>query len=193
MLIGLCGYYCAGKNYVAFLLEKRGLPVLDLDKVGHQILESEKDNICAQFGETILKKDGTVDRQQLGKFIFAHTEQRIILEQIVHPLVNQRVLQWLNEQKGNCVVNAALIHKAQIFAQLDVLIEVKAPFLLRFFRACKRDRLPLKQTLQRLWSQRTFESYYRSTRAKKYTVFNSYARYNTFSQVNTILYTLGIS
>jgi dephospho-CoA kinase len=39
MIIGLTGKYCAGKNYIAVLLEARGLPVLDVDKLGYQTLE----------------------------------------------------------------------------------------------------------------------------------------------------------
>jgi dephospho-CoA kinase len=37
-LIGLTGTYCAGKNHVASLLEQRRLPVLDLDKLGHEVI-----------------------------------------------------------------------------------------------------------------------------------------------------------
>jgi dephospho-CoA kinase len=50
MLIGLTGLYCAGKNYVSAILKKRGLPVLDIDKLGYQVLESEKESVFARFG-----------------------------------------------------------------------------------------------------------------------------------------------
>jgi dephospho-CoA kinase len=47
MLIGLTGLYCAGKNFIGSMLQARGLPVLDVDKLGYQVLETEKERIFA--------------------------------------------------------------------------------------------------------------------------------------------------
>ena len=57
-IIGLTGTYCAGKNHVAGLLEKRGLAVLDVDKLGHQAIAEEKEAIVARFGAGILTRRG---------------------------------------------------------------------------------------------------------------------------------------
>ena len=66
MLIGLTGKCCAGKNYIAEILEKRGLPVLDVDKLGHKVLEIEKRTIFAQFGGDLQRTDGSLDGRLLG-------------------------------------------------------------------------------------------------------------------------------
>ncbi|MCL2374428.1 MAG: dephospho-CoA kinase, partial [Treponema sp.] len=50
-LIGLTGAYCAGKNRVALLLEQRGFAVLDVDKLGHEVIETEKTRLVSHFGD----------------------------------------------------------------------------------------------------------------------------------------------
>jgi dephospho-CoA kinase len=70
MILGLTGLYCSGKNHVAALLERRGLPVLDVDKLGHIAIENKKADICARFGDDILNPDGSVNRRLLGEKVF---------------------------------------------------------------------------------------------------------------------------
>jgi dephospho-CoA kinase len=41
------GAYCTGKNYVGRLMEARGLPVLDVNKLGHRAIEAEREAIVA--------------------------------------------------------------------------------------------------------------------------------------------------
>jgi dephospho-CoA kinase len=38
MIIGLTGTYCAGKNYIAGFFLKKGIPVLDVDKLCHSVI-----------------------------------------------------------------------------------------------------------------------------------------------------------
>jgi hypothetical protein len=66
MLIGISGKYCAGKNAVAAILEKRGFFLIDADKLGHEALSRKKGRIVERFGKGILRPDGSVDRKRLG-------------------------------------------------------------------------------------------------------------------------------
>lgn len=172
MIIGLTGTYCAGKNYVAAMLEARGLPVLDVDKLGYQVLESEKDAIFAQFGMDLKKKDGSADRRLLGRRVFGQPEKLAALEKIIHPAVNRLTDEWIAAQSNHCVINAALLHRSSAFYKLDRLILVKAPLLTRLFRARKRDRLPWREILKRVASQKDFNAQYLSINAEIYKVEN---------------------
>ncbi|GHV84748.1 dephospho-CoA kinase [Spirochaetia bacterium] len=155
-LIGLTGLYCAGKNHLAALLEKRGLPVLDVDTLGHQALLTEKAAIIRRFGTAILGPGGEVDRRLLGKKVFGSSEELAALEAIVHPAANRLTETWIAGQSRLCVINAAVIHKSSVYERLDALIVVRAPFFVRLFRAWKRDRLPFRELVKRLNSQVTF-------------------------------------
>jgi dephospho-CoA kinase len=162
-IIGLTGAYCAGKNHIAGILERRGLAVLDVDKLGHQAIVEEKEAIVSRFGDGILGSDGEVDRRRLGSRVFGKPEELAALEALVHPAANRLTLRWLKAQgERPCVVNAALLHKSSAFELLDVLILVKAPLFVRLLRAKKRDKLPWPALIRRFQSQRGFISRYRN-------------------------------
>ena len=173
-LIGLTGSYCAGKNHVALLLEQRLLPVLDLDKLGHGVIEAEKGRILARFGEDILEPDGLINRKRLGNKVFGKPDELAALEGIIHPGVNRETLVWINSLKEEiCVINAALLHRSSVFDALDTIIIVEAPFLVRLLRARKRDHLPWISLLKRFGSQRRFNSQYFRENTDIYKVENS--------------------
>jgi dephospho-CoA kinase len=173
MIIGLTGTYCAGKNHIAALLEARGLPVLDVDKLGYQVLENEKDAIFAQFGSDLKKADGSPDRRLLGRRVFGQPEKLAALENIIHPAVNKLTNEWISAQNNHCVINAALLHRSSAFQRLDRLILVTAPFLTRLIKEKKRDRLPWGEILKRIASQKDFNTQYLSINAEIYKVENS--------------------
>ncbi|GHV27092.1 dephospho-CoA kinase [Spirochaetia bacterium] len=173
LIIGLTGTYCAGKNYVGRLLSVRGLPVLDVDKLGHRAIETEREAILERFGGDILGADGAIDRRLLGAKVFGNPEELAALEGIVHPAANAMTTEWIAEQEGRpCVINAALLHRSSVFEVLSCIILVQAPFLTRLLRAKKRDGLPLMQLLRRFWSQREFTPQYSAKIADIYVIEN---------------------
>ncbi|GHV05169.1 hypothetical protein FACS189485_11740 [Spirochaetia bacterium] len=160
-IIGLTGTYCAGKNYIAAILEARGFPVLDVDKLGHRAIETEKDAIITRFGKSVLDEDGAVNRRLLGAKVFGKSEELAALEAIVHPTANQMTMEWIEAQgEKPCVINAALLHCSSAFPHLDAVIIVKAPALIRLLRARKRDHLPWPALIKRFRSQKNFISQY---------------------------------
>jgi dephospho-CoA kinase len=172
MLIGLTGMYCAGKNFIGSLLEARGLAVLDVDKLGYLVLEDEKERIFTEFGGDLANKDGSLNRQLLGEKVFGNLKKLILLENIVHPPVNRMIDKWIAAQSGSCVINAALLHKSDVFSRLDRVVLVTAPYLTRFIRAKRRDKLSFQAVFKRLGSQKKFNSQYLLSNAEIYRVEN---------------------
>jgi dephospho-CoA kinase len=172
MLIGLTGMYCAGKNQIAAILKDRGLPVLDVDKLGYDVLNIEKEVIFENFGIDIKKSDGSVNRRLLGSRVFGRPDSLAVLESIVHPPVNSRTIEWIAAQNRTCVINAALLHKSMVFKELDRLILVTAPYFTRLLRARHRDKLPWVTLLQRFTSQKNFNSQYLAGNAEIHIVEN---------------------
>lgn len=173
MLIGLTGPYCAGKNYVAKLLEQQGIPVLDVDKLGHLALEQEKDGLIARFGTDILTAQGSVNRKALGDRVFGNPEALANLEAIVHPRANRMTEEWISgHSERMLVINAALLHRSVLFRRLQAIIVVQAGFLTRLIRAKRRDHLPLLALLQRFRSQKQFKAQYFQGKADIYIVKN---------------------
>ena len=172
-VIGLTGKYCSGKNHVAGILEKNGYPILDVDALGHKVIEMEKDAIINLFGQDIIGKDGNIDRKALGAKVFGNPEKLAALEGIVHPGANRETVSWINKQDKPCFINAALLHRSSVFDFLDAIIIVKASFFSRILRAIKRDKLPLKAILKRIKTQKNFYTQYFSRKTDILIVKNS--------------------
>jgi len=173
MLIGLTGMYCSGKNHVAALLEQRGFAVLDVDKLGYIAIENNKAAVCARFGEDVKNQDGSINRRLLGERVFGNENELAALEAIVHPEANRLSLEWIAAHGGQpCVINAALLHKSAVFGQLDGIILVSAPWLVRLIRAKRRDKLPWGVLWRRFASQKQFAAQYLAGNADIYKVEN---------------------
>jgi len=173
MLVGLTGLYCSGKNHVAAFLEKRGFPVLDVDKLGHIAIENKKSDILNRFGDGLRDQNGSVNRRLLGEKVFGQKDEMAALEAIVHPEANRLTLEWIDAQNGKtCIINAAVLHKSAVFNRLDGIILVSAPLCIRLVRAKRRDKLPWAVLVQRLLSQRQFTAQYLAKNADIYRVKN---------------------
>ncbi|MDR0997903.1 MAG: dephospho-CoA kinase [Treponema sp.] len=163
-VLGLTGTYCAGKNRVARLIEKRGFPVLDVDKLGHLAIEAEKEAVLARFGADLLGSDGKVNRRALGAKVFGKPGELAALEALVHPMANRMTGEWISRQEGlgagTCVINAALLHRSSAFPRLEGIILVRAPWFIRLLRAKRRDRLSWGALIRRFRSQKGFEGQY---------------------------------
>jgi dephospho-CoA kinase len=158
-------------------MEMRGLPILDADKLGHPVLESEKKTIFAKFGNDLEKADGSLNRRLLAQRTFGKPDKLAALEAIVHPPVNRLIDEWVieKEKKGlkAYVINAALLHKSSVFNRLNRIIIVHASYFTRFFRAYRRDNLSFVDIFRRFNSQKDFNTQYLTASAEIYRVENS--------------------
>ena len=75
--IGITGGICSGKSTVARFLEDLGAVVIDADKIGHEVLESDTEvwnRVVDTFGRQVLTSDGSIDRGRLGELVFGSPE-----------------------------------------------------------------------------------------------------------------------
>lgn len=110
-LIGLTGNIATGKSAVGAMLTELGAQVIDADQVAHQVMKRGSpvfDEIVALFGETILERDGQIDRGALGAIVFAEPWALSQLEAIVHPAVTLEVARRVAEARAQVVVVEAI-------------------------------------------------------------------------------------
>ncbi len=94
--IGLTGGIATGKSTVGQLLATGGLPVIDADLFARQALAPGSAGAVAvltRYGDAVRDSDVPVkiNRAALGRIIFAKAKERRWLEQLVHPLVSERI------------------------------------------------------------------------------------------------------
>lgn len=125
--IGLTGGIACGKSTVAGMLRDLDCMVLEMDPLGHEMLEPGQpayDEIVREFGKEILDPDEKVNRGRLGAVIFADEQKRAQLNQILHPRILDVVEKWfaaLDRPGGPemAFVEAALIIEAGFDKKLD--------------------------------------------------------------------------
>jgi dephospho-CoA kinase len=155
MIVGITGKYCAGKNVVGKILASHGYEVIDVDKLGHPVVEERKTEIVERFGAAVLGEDGQIDRRALGKRVFRDRRALDDLEHIVHPAMIAEVERRVGANTGRKVaINAAILFHMKLHRSCDAVLWVTAPFAMRVVRALRRDHLPLLQVAGRLWAQR---------------------------------------
>jgi dephospho-CoA kinase len=112
-VIGLTGSIGMGKTTTAQLFAQSNVPVHDADATVHRLYEGEAvAAIEAAFPGTA--KNHKVDRTVLGQRIVGNADALKRLETIVHPLVRQAEIRFL-ENAANIGANVALLDIPPLF------------------------------------------------------------------------------
>lgn len=158
MIVGLVGGVASGKSLVAQRLAEHGARVLDVDRLGHEVLTEPEVIACltARWGGQILTDGGAIDRARVARRVFAPAPdgppELEFLEQTTHPRIGARIdaqiATWLRESSdAPIVLDAALLLKAGWDRRCDQVIYVDSPVERRRDRAVARG-----------WSEREFAS-----------------------------------
>ncbi|KAL4222769.1 hypothetical protein ACF0H5_018809 [Mactra antiquata] len=95
-IVGLTGGIATGKSTVSQMLKELSCPIIDADLIAREVVEPGTigwEKIRDEFGADVFHKDGKLDREKLGKIIFADNEKRRKLNQITHPEI-QKSMMW---------------------------------------------------------------------------------------------------
>ena len=160
--VGLTGSIAVGKSHVLRVFRELGCHVLDADRVAREVVapgtEGLERLVDAFGGETVLQKDGNLDRAKLGAIVFADEQKRLLLNSIVHPLVFEEQERWLRscetaDPDGIAIVDAALMIESGGYKRFDKLIVVWCRPDLQLQRLISRDGLSREEAEQRIASQ----------------------------------------
>jgi dephospho-CoA kinase len=102
LIVGLTGGIGSGKSEAARLFAGLGVPVVDTDVIAHQITAPGQPallRIAQAFGAGILDAAGALRRDELRQRVFADTTTRKTLEEILHPLIRECVVQELAKNR----------------------------------------------------------------------------------------------
>jgi dephospho-CoA kinase len=143
LVVGLTGGIASGKSTVVRMLEEMGARIIDLDDLSRVVVEPGRpalQEIAERFGKGVLRPDGTLDREGLGRIVFGDAEARRALEEIVHPLVweeHERILAEVRRWDPHAivVVDVPLLMELGLQDRWDAVVLVYAP------RETQRERL----------------------------------------------------
>jgi len=158
MIIGLTGGIGSGKTTVAALLAKKGAFVIDTDVIAREVVEPNSpalEAIQREFGDQVIRADGTLDRPALARLIFGDEAKRIKLNELTHPEILKRVLALMGTQPPDAVVVAVvpLLFESGFDRSCDHTVAVVAPPDVRRARLQERDGISGSEVEARMKAQ----------------------------------------
>ncbi|GAA7497371.1 dephospho-CoA kinase [Helicobacter pylori] len=189
--IALTGGIGTGKSTTIKILESQGYQILDADKIAHQLLQERRFEIAQHFGSDILEKD-ILNRKKLGTIVFQNTNELKWLEDFLHPLIRECMLQKAYESEKN---HQAYFLDIPLFFEVggkkcypvSKVVLVYAPRVLQIERLLERDKLKEAEILQRLACQMDIEQ---KRAMSDYIIDNSSSLKDLNKQVERFLKTL---
>jgi dephospho-CoA kinase len=165
IVVALTGGIASGKTTVGQMFAEEGALVIDFDALSRAVVEPQKPawhEIVHTFGKRILRTDGAIDRNRLGRIVFSDPEKRKKLEQIVHPRVlnaYEEQIRRIREKNRQAIVVAdvPLLMETRIEARFEKVIVVYAPPESQRMRLLQRNGSSRRSARDRLASQMPLE------------------------------------
>lgn len=143
--LAITGGLASGKSTVAGLLRARGIPVVDADALGHELLQgAARAEVIAAFGPGIVEQ-GRISPARLAALVFAPGAEAGLarLNRILHPRIMAEAARRLDEYEKQgrevAAVEAALLIEAGLLQGFDAVVLVAAPAALRRERFVRRS------------------------------------------------------
>jgi dephospho-CoA kinase len=184
LVIGLTGNIGTGKSVVRRMLEHLGAFGIDADALAHRAIAKGAPGykqVISQFGKWVLKEDGEIDRNKLGRLVFNDPDALKILEEIVHPLVSQGLDYIIKRVKPKVVVIEAIkLLESDIKDACDTIWVTQTPEDIQLERLVIRRKMGVMDAKQRIDAQPPQEE---KTRAANVVIDNTGTLEDTWKQV----------
>jgi dephospho-CoA kinase len=159
--VGLTGGLGSGKSTALAALGRLGAATISTDAVVHELYASARvlDAVRERWGDDVIGADGAADRGAIARHVFATPAEREWLEQLLWPLVGERVWAFRVEQESAdpapkaAVVETPLLFEAGMDGMYDATIAVVADEDVRTARAAARGHEAVDERAARQLTQ----------------------------------------
>ena len=159
--IGLTGQLGSGKSTAAAYFAALGAEVINADAVAKALTEKNKPAyhaIVHHFGEKILTTTQELNRRELRRIIFSHPDEKVWLENCLHPLIREEIMIRIHHsQAPYCVIEIPLLTDRTLYPYLNRVILIEAPLEQKITRCMIRDNHSKEDILTMLSTQPTDE------------------------------------
>jgi len=191
IVIGLTGNIGSGKSTVADLFKELGAKLIDADQVARNVVQPGMPalvELTSAFGEQILNKDKTLNRQVVADIVFNSDEKRGILNNIIHPRIYEEINKKIDEYRLEgaefvFIEAALLVEKKGLINVIDNLIVVSIDKKIQAQRLIERGGINPEQIDARIDAQISNEE---KTKLADYIIDNNNDLNKTREQVNKI-------
>ncbi|MBE9215927.1 dephospho-CoA kinase [Plectonema cf. radiosum LEGE 06105] len=157
-IIGLTGGIATGKTTVAnYLADAYNLPILDADIYAREAVAVNSlllQQIVKRYGEKILLADGSLNRQKLAEIIFNNQQERLWIDNLIHPYVGDRLSVAIKETAVETLILVVpLLFEAGMTDLVTEIWVVSCSEQQQLERLLERNQLTLEQAQARISSQ----------------------------------------
>jgi dephospho-CoA kinase len=164
LILGLTGGIASGKSTVSRALAERGAVVIDADLIAREVVAPGTPGLAAvleEFGAELERPDGSLDREALGKLVFADDRARTRLSTILHPLIGVRSAElWAAAEAAGTEVlvhDVPLLVESGLQDRYDEVIVVDVPQEVQLDRLVRLRGMDPVEAQQRIAAQATRE------------------------------------
>jgi dephospho-CoA kinase len=187
IILGLTGSFGSGKTTVARIFKSSGAKIIDADRIAHRSIKPKGKiykRIINIFGEDILTKNRTINRNKLADIVFNNKNLLKTLNKIMHPEVTRIIKSKIKTSKAKVIVlDAPLLIEAGLKNLVDKLIVVKIAKRKQIERIQHKTGLAKLDILKRIKSQISQNV---KSRFANFVIDNSGSIKETKKQVETI-------
>ncbi len=156
LIVGITGGIGSGKTTVANIFSKYDVPIYNSDNRAKFLMNTDMNlvnDIKLLLGAEAYK-DGQLNKSWVGSEIFNDKKKLSQLNAIVHPVVNDDFLDWVDVQDYPYVLKeAAILIESGAYKKCDKIIVVTSVLENRIQRLLKRDNLTKEEVLIRIQNQ----------------------------------------
>ncbi len=160
-VVGLTGGIGSGKSTVADLFAGHGAAIVDADAVAHRLTAPGGKAIAplqAEFGASILRSDGALDRDAMRVLVFSNPDAKDRLEAILHPMIRAACQAAITDSRTApyvVLVVPLLIESGASVYKVDRLLVVDCPEAVQIQRVIKRSGLAVDEIQRIMAAQAT--------------------------------------
>ena len=148
-VLGLTGGIGCGKTAVSNMLEQLGITIVDADIIARQVVKPKSNGlnaIVSKFGQSILLRDGTLNRSALRERIFTNSADKEWLNNLLHPLIRNKIYNDLTAAKSPYVVLVApLLFENGLDKLCNRTLLIDIPQNVQIERTASRDNVSVEQ------------------------------------------------
>lgn len=155
-LIAITGNIASGKTEVCNWFQNKGYKVYYADKIAHECLQDDfvKKQLLLKFGKQIFNKKMDIDREKLGKIVFSDKEKLKFLNNIVHPLVREKMQAIIDKSKEEMIIfEIPLLFESGLENSFDLTINISITPEKQIERLYQREGANKNEQQQRIGHQ----------------------------------------
>lgn len=149
-IVGLTGGIGSGKSTIAGAFKRLGVRVIDADHASRAVVEPGSDALSAiinHFSDDQLLIDGQLNRAVLREIIFNNPEQKVWLEELLHPLIGEWITMQIQQPSSSpyVILESPLLFETDQYKSVNTSLLVDLSPELQKHRASKRDGVTTEQ------------------------------------------------